>query len=123
MNVDMCSSLISIDNNLDNEGHFAFTDEWLYGDNDNNELCLHSVGTFSSRLPSPVINAARFDAAFPLQTNNWYFPSQIWERCASYLNTYFSEWTDIRITHNRLNNNDYYIHAFGDWFYRELFIY
>lgn len=122
MNVDMSSSLIPIDNNLDNEGHFAFTDEWLYGDNDNNELCLHSVGTFSSRLPSPVINAARFDAAFPLQTNNWYFPSQIWERCASYLNTYFSEWTDIRITHNRLNNNDYYIHAFGDWFYRELFI-
>ncbi|CAH8493360.1 unnamed protein product [Schistosoma haematobium] len=118
MNVNMSSSLIPIDNNLDNEGHFAFTDEWLYGDNDNNELCLHSVGTFSSRLPSPVINAARFDAAFPLQTNNWYFPSQIWERCASYLNTYFSEWTDIRITHNRLNNNDYYIHAFGDWFYQ-----
>ncbi|CAH8493175.1 unnamed protein product [Schistosoma rodhaini] len=118
MNVDINSNLIPVDNNLDNEGHFAFTDEWLYGDNDNNELCLHSVGTFSSRLPSPVINAARYDAAFPLQTNNWYFPSQIWERCVSYLNTYFSEWTDIRITHNRINNNDYYIQAFGDWFYQ-----
>ncbi|XP_018645529.1 LOW QUALITY PROTEIN: hypothetical protein Smp_163040 [Schistosoma mansoni] len=117
MNVDINSNLIPMDNNLDNEGHFAFTDEWLYGDNDNNELCLHSVGTFSSRLPSPVINAARYDAAFPLQTNNWYFPSRIWERCASYLNTYFSEWTDMRITHNRMNNNDYYIQAFGDWFY------
>ncbi|KAK4473719.1 hypothetical protein MN116_002615 [Schistosoma mekongi] len=121
INADICSHLIPIptNNNLDNEGHFAFTDEWLYGDQDNNELCLYSVGTFSARLPSPAIIAARLDAGFPSQTNTWYFPSQSWERCASYmLNTYFSDWTDVRITHNRLINNDYYTTAFGDWIYQ-----
>ncbi|TNN18940.1 Nuclear pore complex protein isoform 2 [Schistosoma japonicum] len=110
---------IPMNNNLDNEGHFAFTDEWLYGDQDNNELCLYSVGTFSARLSSPAIIAARLDAGFPSQTNTWYFPSQSWERYASYmLNTYFSDCTDVRITHNRLINNDYYTTAFGDWIYQ-----
>ncbi|KAH8849173.1 Nuclear pore complex protein Nup205 [Schistosoma japonicum] len=110
---------IPMNNNLDNEGHFAFTDEWLYGDQDNNELCLYSVGTFSARLSSPAIIAARLDAGFPSQTNTWYFPSQSWERYASYmLNTYFSDCTDVRITHNRLIKNDYYTTAFGDWIYQ-----
>ncbi|CAH8468150.1 unnamed protein product [Schistosoma turkestanicum] len=128
MNSSLNSTMMTTaSHNLDNEGHFAFTDDWLYNDlNENNELCLHTVGTFSSRLPSPVIHVARFDAAFPSQINQWYFPSQIWERCTTYLmNTYFTEWTDIRITHSRMHNisnnnnsNDYYNIAFGDWLYQ-----
>nr|CAH8823218.1 unnamed protein product [Trichobilharzia regenti] len=105
---------------LDNDGHFAFTDEWLYGDSDNElALLLHTVGTFSARLPSPASCAARLDAAFPIQTTNWYFPNQAWERWTTYMPyTYFSNWSDIRITHNRIINSDYYSTAFGDWFYQ-----
>ncbi|CAH8459245.1 unnamed protein product [Heterobilharzia americana] len=106
--------------NLDNEGYFAFTDEWLHGDNyDDRGLCLRTTGTFSARLPPPASYAARVDAAFPSQTTSWYFPNLTWERWASYVNTYFSTWSDIRITHNRIMiNSDYYTTAFGDWFYQ-----